>query len=70
MPTERSKYQCTVKESTSGPFLVFEPTGGEQPRAIKGKLVCMDLRPDTTMEQAKALARELDKHMVGLAITD
>jgi hypothetical protein len=70
MPTERSKYRCNVRESTSGFFLAFEPTGGEQPRAIKGKLVCIDLRPGTTMEQAKALARELDKHMVGFAITD
>jgi hypothetical protein len=50
--TERSEYRCVVKEGSDGePFLVFEPLRGEQPRALKGKLVSIDLRAGTTYEQ-------------------
>jgi hypothetical protein len=69
MPTERSEYRCVVKEGPSGPFLAFEPMGGEEPRALRGKVLAIDLRRGITLERAEALARELDRNMVGLAIT-
>jgi cell wall assembly regulator SMI1 len=68
---ERSKCRCTVKAYASGlPFIVFEPLAGEQPRAIRGKHISIDLRPGTTLGLAQALARELNKNIIGLAISD
>jgi len=68
--TQRGEYRCIVKEGASGqPFLVFELLRGDQPSALKGKLISIDLQPGTTIEKAQTLARELDKAMVGLAVT-
>jgi hypothetical protein len=68
MPTQRGKYRCLVKEGTSTPFFTFEPLG-EGLREIEGKVLSIELQPGTTFEQAQALARELDRRMVGLALT-
>lgn len=70
MPTERGQYRCVLKEGASTPFLALEPTGQELP-TIQGRgILIIDLRPGTTFEQAQALARELDKYMIGVAIID
>ena len=72
MPTQHGKYRCLVKEGTSTPFFTpfftFEPLG-EGLREIEGKVLSIELQPGTTFEQAQALARELDRRMVGLALT-
>jgi hypothetical protein len=68
MPTQHGKYRCLVKEGTGTPFFTFEPLG-EELREIEGKVLSIELRPGTTFEQAQALARELDRRMVGLALT-
>jgi hypothetical protein len=68
--TEHCEYTCTVKEHASGtPWLLFEPLKGPEPQAIRGKILGVDLRPDTTLEQAKELAEQIRKYMVGLSLT-
>ena len=69
MPIERGKYRCTLKDSATRPFLALEPIG-EELRATKGKNLYIELEPKTTFEQAQALARELDRYIVLLALED
>lgn len=70
MSTERSEYRCVVKEFESAqPFLVFEPFSGEPPTALRGHLISIDLKPGTTLEEAKELASALNQKMIGLAVT-
>jgi hypothetical protein len=68
MPTQHGKYRCTAKEGVTTPFLAFEPLG-EELRAIEEKLLSVELRPGTTWKQAQLLAQQLNRRMVGLALT-
>jgi hypothetical protein len=68
--TERGEYTCVVKEGADGePSLVFEPSGGQEPLAFKGKNISLELRPDVSLSQAEELARQIRKLSVGLAVT-
>ena len=67
--TQRCDYRAIVKEGAAGhPSIALEPSGIE-PSALKGKQIAMELKRGTTLEQARALVREMDKLVVGLAIT-
>ncbi len=68
--TDRGEYRCVVKEYASGaPWLAFEPLRDIELAELKGKILGIDLRPGVSFEEAREIARILDAHMVGIAIT-
>ena len=68
--TEPSQYRCAVKENARNePWLLFEPSGGEELRELRGKVLGIVLRSGTTLPEARELAYQINRHMAGLSIT-
>lgn len=67
--TERAAYRAVVKEYSDGaPFLALEPMV-ENISLLDGVLAALELRPGTTLEEARDVAGILDRVVVGLAVT-
>lgn len=67
--TERAAYRAVVKEYADGaPFLALEPMV-ENISLLDGVLAALELRPGTTLEEARDVAGILDRVVVGLAVT-
>jgi hypothetical protein len=65
--TERAEFTFVVKERPAGePSIVAEPTS--QMPGFRG-LIGLDLKPGTTLEQAKEVAKYLRQHIRGLSLT-
>ncbi len=67
MATYRGEYRFAVKEGGGGPWLAAEPAGNRNPR-LAG-LLGLELRPETTIEQAHKLAQTLNDHLVAISLT-
>jgi hypothetical protein len=65
--TSRGKYRFAVKEGASGPWLAAESAGKRNPR-LDGVLG-LELRPETTIKEARNLAKILNEHVVAISVT-
>jgi hypothetical protein len=65
--TVRGEFTFVAKEGGKGTaFIVAEPTS-EIPGMAD--LIAFDLKPRTSLETAKELARQMRRHMVGISVT-
>jgi hypothetical protein len=63
------QHRCTVQFTPGGaPYLAFEPSTGERP-AYSNSLFTLDLRPDATPEEARALAAQINSLLWGVSTT-
>lgn len=68
MPTDQP-HRCTVQTGGSGaPFLAFEPESGERP-AFTSSLFTLDLQPDVSLDEARELADQINRRLLGVSAT-
>jgi len=67
MATSRGAYRFAVKEGDHGPWLAAEPAGDRNPR-LAG-LLGLELRPETTIEEAHKLAQTLNEYLIAISLT-
>jgi hypothetical protein len=68
MPTDQP-HTCTVQTTRNGlPFLAFEPSGGQRP-SFTSSLFTLDLQPGVSIEDARALAAQINRCLLGVSTT-
>jgi hypothetical protein len=69
--TERAQYVFTVKEHDGGaPWLMLDLLRRPDIEILKHQMIGLDLRPGTTLEDAKELASILNAKVSHLTCTD
>jgi|UPI000565CFD3 hypothetical protein len=67
--THYGDYRVTVKEDDDGrPFLMLEPSGRDM-ELLAGGFITLRLRDGTTHDEAQSLAKTMNDHIEGAAIT-
>ena len=66
----QGRYKAIVKEGPAGePFIIFEPLGGDPITDFKDTLFGFNLKPDTSIEKAQNIARQINEHISSFFIT-
>ncbi|MBI1199939.1 MAG: hypothetical protein GC203_18930 [Phenylobacterium sp.] len=62
-------HRCSVQTGRHGaPFLVFEPSNGDHP-AFTSSLFTLDLQPGVTVDEARELAEQINRRLLGVSAT-
>ena len=63
------QHRCTVQTREDGsPYLAFEPSDGRV-SSYSNSLFTLDLRPDVSLNDAQALAGEINRRLWGVSTT-
>jgi len=63
------QHRCTVQIRGDGrPYLAFEPSAGHA-SSFSNSLFTLDLRPQVTLDEAQALARQINGKLWGVSAT-
>jgi hypothetical protein len=67
--TPDQQHRCTVQTRADGsPYLAFEPVSGAV-SSYSNSLFTLDLRPGVSVEDAQALAEQINRQMWGVSST-
>lgn len=63
------QHRCTVQTRDDGsPYLAFEPSSGAV-SSYSNSLFTLDLRADVSLEEARALAQQINQRLWGVSTT-
>jgi len=60
--TQRGRYRFTIKEGEGDRFFIAAVPAGERIKKLGNDLLCFDLRPGASHEEARTMADFLDRH--------
>lgn len=67
--TPEQQHRCTVQIRADGaPYLAFEPAAGTV-SSYSNSLFTLDLRPDVSLDDASALAEQINRRLWGVSST-
>ncbi|HEX9322980.1 MAG TPA: hypothetical protein VF913_12775 [Xanthobacteraceae bacterium] len=67
--TQRGRYRFTIKEGEADRFFIAAEPAGERIAKLGDDLLCFDLRPGASHEEARVVADFLDRHINTISLT-